>query len=313
VQDANTFSLFDRMIHALRTFRLARSSPMARTPATCGANPRKHIPRHGTPSVNLLFIFLGYTETMNWRIIPALLVLMAPMRVQADIGSAPPQTASQMCRAAIAAAERAHAIPAHLLAAIARVESGRRDNSSGTLSPWPWTINLDGQGSFYDNKAQVVAAAESMRLRATRSIDVGCMQISLTYHPDAFASMDQAFDPLSNTDYGARFLAQLFEKSGSWPRAVELYHSATPDLGSEYRLKVYAALPEESKLADAAQPGPLASSWGASLYRSLPISPFRQAPPRTIARATGLGGDPSPGRTLEAYRAAPVRFAFRGP
>ncbi len=249
---------------------------------------------------------------MNWRLIPSLLVLLAPIQVLADIGLAAPQTANQMCRTAIAAAERAHAIPSHLLAAIARVESGRRDQSSGTLNPWPWTINLDGQGSFYDNKAQVVAVAETMRPRAARSIDVGCMQISLTYHPDAFASMEQAFDPRLNTDYGARFLVQLFEKSGSWPRAVELYHSATPDLGAEYRQKVYAALPEETKLGDAAQPAPATSSWGTSLYRSLPISSFRQAPLRIIPRATGLGGDPTPGRTLEAYRAASGRFALRG-
>jgi hypothetical protein len=139
------------------------------------------------------------------------------------------------------------------------------------------------------------------------------MQISLTHHPDAFATIDQAFDPQSNADYGARFLVQLFDKSGSWPRAVELYHSATPDLGAEYRQKVYAALPEETKLADAAQPSPLAAAWASTLFRSSPIAVFRQSPLRIIPRTIGLGGEPAPGRTLEAYRTAPVRFAFRIP
>src|SRR3978361_1747929 len=132
---------------------------------------------------------------MNWRIVLALLALLAPFHVSADIGYAPGQATSQLCRQAIAAAERAHGIPSHLLAAIARVESGRRDQTSGTFNPWPWTINMDGQGSFYDNKLQAVAAAASMRPRTTRSIDVGCMQISLIFHPDAFPSMAQAFDP----------------------------------------------------------------------------------------------------------------------
>src|ERR1700712_3031884 len=100
---------------------------------------------------------------MNGRSILTLLVLLAPCRVLADAGplfGAPAGVpAGAACRQAIAAAERAHGIPPHLLAAIARVESGRRDQSSGTFSPWPWTINADGQGSFYDSKAQAVATA----------------------------------------------------------------------------------------------------------------------------------------------------------
>jgi soluble lytic murein transglycosylase-like protein len=143
---------------------------------------------------------------MNGRTLLAMMAILAPGQVRADVSPAVLQQAGQACRQAVAAAERAHGIPLHLLAAIARVESGRRDQSSGTFNPWPWTINFDGQGSFYENKMQAVAAATSMRPRVTRSIDVGCMQISLTNHPDAFASMDQAFDPHLNADYGARFL-----------------------------------------------------------------------------------------------------------
>ena len=67
------------------------------------------------------------------------------------------------------------------------------------------------------------------------------MQISLTFHPDAFPDMNQAFDPVANADYGARYLLQLYEKTNSWPKAVEMYHSATPDIGQEYGRRVYAA------------------------------------------------------------------------
>jgi soluble lytic murein transglycosylase-like protein len=251
---------------------------------------------------------------MNWRILLAMMATLAPIQARADLfPPAPTQPSGQMCRQAIVAAERAHGIPPHLLAAIARVESGRRDQASGTYNPWPWTINFDGAGSFYESKPEAVATAATLRPRVTRSIDVGCMQISLTYHPDAFANMDQAFDPRSNADYGARFLLQLYEKTGSWPRAVELYHSATPDLGADYRQKVYAILPEETKLAEAAQPTPLAAAWASTLFRSTPIGAFRQAPVRIIPQPIGLGGEPTPGRSLDAYRAAPVRFAYRLP
>jgi hypothetical protein len=249
---------------------------------------------------------------MNWRILLVMMAALAPDHARADIGPALGETANQMCRQAVAAAERAHGIPSHLLAAIARVESGRRDQATNALNPWPWTINLDGQGSFYDNKVQAVAAAAAMQPRAARSIDVGCMQISLTNHPDAFISMEQAFDPSANAEYGARFLVQLFGKTGSWPKAVELYHSATPELGHDYGERVYAALPEEGKFASVAEPPPAAGGWAMTPHRSLLISPFQQIG-RVIPRAGGLGGEPAGGRTLDSYRASPVRIALRAP
>jgi Transglycosylase SLT domain len=258
---------------------------------------------------------------MKWHAIPVFLASVASTGALADTNMALAPPDGQLCRQAITAAEKAHSIPPRLLAAIARVESGRKDQASGTFNPWPWTINADGQGSFYDRKAQAVAAALTLRMHATKSVDVGCMQISLTYHPDAFSSMDQAFDPASNADYGARFLAQLFEKAGSWPRAVALYHSATPDLGQDYQNKVYAVWPTEQKLALAdptasaagtATPAAslAASPWAAPINRSLLSSAFR---PHTIMQTSGLDGSQAPGRTLDSYRAAPVRFAFRAP
>jgi hypothetical protein len=248
---------------------------------------------------------------MKWRLSFALLALFVPAPVKADTQTATSIASNRMCRQAISAAERAHGIPPSLLAAVARVESGRRDVTSGTFNPWPWTINFDGQGSFYDLKGQAVAAATGMRAHVGKSIDVGCMQISLTYHPDAFVSLDQAFDPMANADYAARFLLQLFTKTQSWPKAVELYHSATPELGLDYRLKVFAAWPEERKLADAAEPTPLASAWAATTTRSMPMFGLRQTPVRILPRPTAIGGEAPPGRTLDAYRAAPVRMAYR--
>ena len=290
---------------------------------------------------------------MNWRLIPALLALLAPNLAKADLNLAPQPASSHLCRQAIAVAERAHGIPSQLLAAIARVESGRRDQGSGSFNPWPWTINLDGQGSFYESKGQAVATANAMRPRVARSIDVGCMQISLTMHPTAFASMDQAFDPRSNAEYGARFLVQLYEKTGSWPRAVEYYHSATPGLGREYQEKVYAAWPEEKKLALATEPLRMSSLLNPpSLlpHAVLPIglaspglirpvmtqgtmgqgtmgqgvltqaanrpmfsSLFRQSAPHVVPRMPAMGGDMPAGRTLDAYRLTPVRLALRAP
>lgn len=234
-----------------------------------------------------------------WLAIPWL----TPHDARADPALA---AAADLCRPAITAAEQAHAIPSRLLAAIARVESGRRDPASGKMNPWPWTINMDGQGSFHDTKAQAVAAATAMRPHAVRSIDVGCMQISLTSHPDAFASMEQAFDPAANADYAARFLRQLFEKTGSWPKAVGMYHSATPDLASDYQTRVYAAWPEELQATPPhtmlAAVSPFGPAWNHAPVR--PMTPAGGA--RIIPLSPG-----GPVRTLTSYRSSPVRLASR--
>ena len=256
---------------------------------------------------------------MNWRAIPLLAALLAPFPVLADVNPLMNAGVNQVCRQAISAAERAHGIPSHLLAAIARVESGRRDEASGSFNPWPWTINADGQGSFYDNKPQAVVAALAMRPHVARSIDVGCMQISLTMHPDAFPDMMTAFDPASNADYGARFLVQLYGKTNSWPKAVEMYHSATPDIGQDYGRRVYAVLPEEEKVASVSAPlggpYPLTGGWAQGVNRTLLTSQLRSAPPHVIPLTPGLGalsmGGVPVGRSLAAYRSMPVRLALR--
>ncbi|PPQ40147.1 lytic transglycosylase domain-containing protein [Rhodopila globiformis] len=244
----------------------------------------------------------------TWRSLPILIALLASWHARADLSLVtPPATA--LCRQAITAAERAHGIPAHLLAAIARVESGRRDQDSGTFNPWPWTINLDGQGSFYNTKAQAVAAARAMRPRVTRSIDVGCMQISLTHHPDAFRDLVQAFDPAANADYGARFLLQLHDKTGSWPEAVAQYHSATPDIGQDYQRRVYAAWPEEQRLAFAAAPAAPLRPWRGFYASYTPPARLQPRTARIILLPPMAGGGPVPGKTLAMYRAMPVRMA----
>jgi len=146
----------------------------------------------------------------------------------------------QLCLTAISAAERAQRTPARLLAAIARIESGRPD-ARGAVQPWPWTINAEGTGKFFESKAEAIAAVEALQARGVRSIDVGCMQVNLMHHPHAFASLDEAFDPDANAAYGARFLSSLHHDLKTWPAATAAYHSQTEKLGNDYARKVMVA------------------------------------------------------------------------
>jgi tetratricopeptide (TPR) repeat protein len=136
--------------------------------------------------------------------------------------------------------ERSMRIPQGLLTAISFVESGRPVGPNNELVAWPWTINVNGQGRYFDTKEEAVTATRKLLDEGQRSIDVGCMQINLRYHPNAFRSMEDAFDPALNVAYGAQFLSSLHGLQGSWAKAVERYHSSDDGRREEYREKVMA-------------------------------------------------------------------------
>jgi hypothetical protein len=199
----------------------------------------------------------------------------------------PVLSAGQLCRAGIAAAERGHGVPAQLMSAIGRVESGRRDPATGEWGAWPWTINAEGQGYYFESKAEAIKTVEELRARGMRSIDVGCMQVNLMHHPTAFANLDQAFEPAVNADYAARFLVQLYGQTGDWTKATANYHSANPAEGGPYAAKVTALWPEEQRRAGQLPPLPLPFGHGPTgLFASATVLPFpTHQPPRLLAMA----------------------------
>lgn len=144
------------------------------------------------------------------------------------------------CRRAIAQLEPGSGLPPGLLGAIALVESGRAA-TGGAAAPWPWTYNAAGEGHYAPTREAAIAEVAALRARGVQSIDVGCMQVNLMHHPDAFASLSEAFDPLANTRYAARFLLSLQAASGDWGTAVARYHSGDPGRGEAYGRRVALA------------------------------------------------------------------------
>ena len=131
-------------------------------------------------------------------------------------------------------------LPPRLLGAISLTESGRPDTGTGRIRPWPWTINAEGIGHFFETRQAAIAAVQSLQARGVVSIDVGCLQVNLMFHPNAFASLNDAFEPRKNADYAARFLTSLSAARHDWIHAIGAYHSETPALGDAYRAMVMA-------------------------------------------------------------------------
>ncbi len=200
----------------------------------------------------------------RWLPLLAVPVLFAAGFAQAQrLLPAEPDPGAQ-CQAAILAAEQEHRLPPALLGAIARVESGR-PRPEGGVAPWPWTLNAEGQGRFFDSKAEAMAAVQALRQRGVTVIDVGCLQVNLHHHPQAFASLEEAFDPLSNARYAGQFLLRLQAAAGDWVKAAGHYHSQTPERAEGYRLRVMAAWPAMAgRLAEERQRLALVAAWQAT-------------------------------------------------
>src|SRR3546814_20114553 len=97
----------------------------------------------------------------------------------------------------------------------------------------------EGKGRFLPSKAAAIEEVRRLQARGIRNIDVGCLQVNLHYHPDAFASLETAFDTEANAAYAADFLVRLREEARSWTRAIGQYHSPPPIRGTRYRSKVF--------------------------------------------------------------------------
>ena len=147
------------------------------------------------------------------------------------------------CDHAAIDAEAEWHLPAGLLSAIGTVESGRGGLGLARPVAWPWSINADGRDFVLPSKPAAIATARALQAAGRKAIDVGCFQIDLFYHPEAFATLEMAFDPAANARAAARILAYSRFGGETWDRSIALYHSATPIRGLQYLRQVQAAWP----------------------------------------------------------------------
>jgi len=145
--------------------------------------------------------------------------------------------------------EQTSGIPENVLTAISLVETGRWDEHRQARVAWPWTVNNGSVGKFFPSKADAIAHVRALKARGETNIDVGCMQINLHYHGDAFPTLDKAFEPKSNVAYAVDFLTRLHKQTGSWTQAVTRYHSATPVYAERYLKKFRVAWKDASEQA----------------------------------------------------------------
>ncbi|MCP5408943.1 MAG: lytic transglycosylase domain-containing protein [Chromatiaceae bacterium] len=130
-------------------------------------------------------------------------------------------------------------VPHSLLYAVALAESGKQIESAKAFRPWPWTLNLAGQGYFYETRSAAWQALTAWLREGRRSIDIGLMQVNWRYHRERLGTTWQALDPYHNLRVGAAILKQCYQTRRDWWSSVGCYH-APADAGraARYRQRV---------------------------------------------------------------------------
>ena len=133
-----------------------------------------------------------------------------------------------------------YGIPAEVLYAVGLAESARQVDSTGTVRPWPWTLNVQGKGFFYASREQVQRALEGFLDVGFESIDIGLMQVNWRYHRSYLESPQLALDPYHNLRVAAKILRECHQSRRDWWEAVGCYHAPnSPHRADRYRARVF--------------------------------------------------------------------------
>lgn len=148
--------------------------------------------------------------------------------------AAPPVLAEpEICDAAAQDAARETGVPVELLLTLTRVETGR-GGLNGMPEPWPWTLNMGGDGSWHDSPDAALSVARHAIEGGSRNVDIGCFQINYRWHGHSFPSLEAMMDPRGNALYAAHFLRDLYSEFGNWTEAVGVFHSRNPEHSTRY-------------------------------------------------------------------------------
>jgi hypothetical protein len=204
-----------------------------------------------------------------------------------------------LCDRAAAQAAAESGVPLAVLRAITRTETGRALDDG--FLPWPWAVNMEGKGLWFDSREAAIAYAEKEFARGARSFDMGCFQVNYKWHGAHFPSLAAMMDPLESARYAAKYLGELQAVLGDWAQAAGRYHSGTPEYAARYRARyerLLASLPPmppeagETRLAALTPPR---KEIPALTLVTLPATPGAVA---ITFRASAPGGLLTPGRPL---------------
>lgn len=171
-----------------------------------------------------------------------------------EVWASEPARPDAICDQAAIVVANETGVPHNVLLAITRTETARYG------APWPWTVNMGGDGHWFETRSAALQFVERRRAGGVSNFDVGCFQINFRWHGQHFSSVDAMFDPLENARYAADFLTELYSEFGSWDSAVGAYHSRTERHAARYLRIYHGYLETLGAHPDVPHPGPASGS-----------------------------------------------------
>jgi soluble lytic murein transglycosylase-like protein len=161
-------------------------------------------------------------------LLPLLLLLHLPLKSHAR-GLPPP---------AYQFAATDQGVPSDVLYALALAESGLRIDKR--IRPWPWTLNVAGQGRFFRSRADACATLlEVLQHTPAKRVDIGLGQINYGYHGQRVTHPCELLDPYLNLSIAAAILKTHYRSAEGWLAATGRYHfPAGGERARRYRLAV---------------------------------------------------------------------------
>jgi len=133
-------------------------------------------------------------------------------------------------------------IPGALFYAVALAESGKRIESLEARRPWPWTLNIAGNGAYYETRWAAWQALDAALKTGETRIDIGLMQVNWRYHQRRLKTPWLALEPGHNLKVGAAILKGCYRERRDWWASVGCYHAPNDaDRARQYRERVARA------------------------------------------------------------------------
>lgn len=166
---------------------------------------------------------------------PILSALTVILSLLAPLAAGATSSDADVCDRAAADASVATGVPIEIMQAITRTETGHMRD--GRFTPWPWAINRAGAGAWPPTRRAALQLVQAELTAGRRNVDIGCFQINIRWHGDAFDTIGDMFDPTQNAVYAAEFLSRLREEFGTWDAAVGAFHSRRPEAATRYLMR----------------------------------------------------------------------------
>lgn len=195
---------------------------------------------------------LGYEKPMpEWLyILRTGLGLMCAMAAVPGVVQAAPVV---LCEEAAQFAAEQTGVPLSILQAVTLAETGQTKFDRNKFAPWPWAVQSGAKGNWFPDSRSAIAFTRQLTAQGISNIDIGCFQLNLRWHAEAFENLEDMFSPKNNALYAAAFLQRLYQQTGDWRAAVGRYHSRDDERAESYLQRLETIF--ETYLADS-PPGP---------------------------------------------------------